>query len=236
MTREISGFGKQDWATPGHLFAQWHAEAGFTVDLCAASYNAKLPVYVDEKTNLFSLSGKLRGHRGFINPPYEAIEDFLGFCFREAAHGLLSWHLLPANTDTEWFHKYAAKGQVDLFKGRIPFDDVTPPEIEAKRLVNRLTTKFRSSDLSAFTAVWQELINRREAAHYRDEQLVDEETLKAVNKILQHPELPPYPWKTRAELTKSGPGFPSMIVIFDPNAPVGPHPFRQRDAKTGMLM
>lgn len=228
MTREISGFGKQDWATPQRLFNQWHSEACFTVDLCASWYNTKLPVYVDKERDLFSLHGKLAGQVGWVNPPYEDITAFLEFCFLEAAHGLTSWHLLPANTDTAWFHDFANKGEVHFFRGRIPFDDVTPPEVEAVRLLGRLQKSYKRADLVALTSVCMEIRTQelhRPLLHTCDLIFTKHEA-----------DLPLAPWKTRAEVTKSGPGFPSMLVIFDPKAKIGPHPSKTRDAKTGRLL
>lgn len=57
-----------DWATPPALFEALHAEFGFTLDVCASPWNAKLPRYFTEKED--GLAQDWSGERCFMNPPY----------------------------------------------------------------------------------------------------------------------------------------------------------------------
>lgn len=57
----------------------------------------------------------------FINPPYSNIMPWVdkAFEFHDKGCGVLM--LLPANTDTKWFHKLATRASLCFWKGRIKF-------------------------------------------------------------------------------------------------------------------
>lgn len=120
--------GRQDWATPRALFDEWHREFGFTVDVCASSWNAKLPRFYDEHTN--GLAQSWDNERVWCNPPYGSIEPWLQKAIASTARGTFSVFLLPASTGTGWYHDLAMLGQVHLFRGRISFE--APPGVESK--------------------------------------------------------------------------------------------------------
>ena len=68
------------------------------------------------------------GHTVFCNPPYgRAIKDWVKKCSEESRkHGSTIVMLIPARTDTSYFHDYIYKKQnveVRFVRGRLKFGD-----------------------------------------------------------------------------------------------------------------
>lgn len=96
-----------EWGTPPDLFADLNKEFGFDFDPCP-------PGQLWDGTWL-----DWRGKRVFCNPPYSRkVGEWLAKG-REAA---LAVFLLPARTDTKWFHEYALNAnEIRFFRGRLSF-------------------------------------------------------------------------------------------------------------------
>ena len=115
---------KQDWETPPELFAAIHAEFQFTLDAAASSKNAKTAIFFSEADDGMKCAwGK---HTVWLNPPYGAnakpISAWVEKAFRESLTGATSVLLIPARTNTNWFHDIClAKGEVRFIKGRPKF-------------------------------------------------------------------------------------------------------------------
>ena len=65
-----------------------------------------------------------------MNPPYgRDIEKWLQKAFQESQRGVTVVCLVPARTDTEWWHKYALQGEIRFLRGRLKFQgaDATAP-------------------------------------------------------------------------------------------------------------
>jgi site-specific DNA-methyltransferase (adenine-specific) len=57
-----------------------------------------------------------------MNPPYgRSIKLWLAKASREAAAGATVVCLLPARTDTTWWHEYCSAAEVRFLRGRIRF-------------------------------------------------------------------------------------------------------------------
>ena len=240
MTREIVATGKQDWTTPQWLFDVLNEEFDYTIDLFAAAYNAKLPMFFGPGSQLSedALAVSWKGYRGWANPPYSSIERCLRHAVSQAAEGTFSTWLLPANTDTKWFYDYCRLGQVDFFKGRISFEDHTPAEVEAGRLF-QLVEAYSSPNAPGFKKALQSLgkvLREISMATGGFESVSEDSSLGiALRKLDKYvPEWRDFNPEGRR---KPGPGFPSMLVHFDPDK-LGEQNkvFRMRDAKTGCLL
>jgi DNA N-6-adenine-methyltransferase Dam len=99
------------WATPGELFAALDQEFRFDFDPCPldGTVDALLPLFCNWK-----------GRRVFCNPPYG---PGLGEWLRRGLEAALVAFLLPARTDTRWFHDIVlpkAK-EVRFIRGRLKF-------------------------------------------------------------------------------------------------------------------
>lgn len=111
------------WGTPQWLFDALHKEFGFTLDPCSDGTNAKCERF-------FSIydSGLVKEwgtETVFMNPPYSQCEDWMRKAYGAAQEGATVVCLVPARTDTEWWHRYAMKGEIRLLKGRLKFGEAT---------------------------------------------------------------------------------------------------------------
>jgi|TARA_Y100000310_G_scaffold331033_1_gene403859 site-specific DNA-methyltransferase (adenine-specific) len=111
---------KVDWQTPDDVFVPLEAEFGFTLDAAASEDNSKCADYIGEAED-----GLTTPWRGIVwcNPPYGR---GLGAWARKAAaetfRGVTSVLLIPARTNTKWFHQYClGYGEVRFIKGRPKF-------------------------------------------------------------------------------------------------------------------
>ena len=106
--------------TPQEFFDKLDAEFNFTVDVCASDSNAKCTRYYTKEKD--GLSQTWAG-RCFMNPPYgRAIAKWMKKAYesRETAEVVVC--LVPARTDTRWWHDYAMKAsEIRLIKGRLQF-------------------------------------------------------------------------------------------------------------------
>ena len=113
---------KQDWETPQDLFDELNAEFGFTVDAAASDENAKCAKYYTDRDD--GLSKNWGGQIVFCNPPYgRPISGWIRKCWQEGQKpGTVVVALVPARTDTKWFHNYIwHKAEIRFIKGRLKF-------------------------------------------------------------------------------------------------------------------
>lgn len=115
----------EEWATPQAFFEILDAVFHFTLDPCATPDNAKCAkFYTKEQNGLLQDWG---GERVFCNPPYgKVIADWVRKCSEEAKKpNTIVVALLPARTDTRYFHEYIYRKAKDVqfVKGRLKFGD-----------------------------------------------------------------------------------------------------------------
>lgn len=109
-----------EWGTPIKLFMELHREFNFTLDPASTAGNAKCEKFYTEKED--GLAQSWEGERVFLNPPYGRI---VGKWIKKASESKakIVVALLPARTDTQWFHKYIyGKAEVRFLEGRIKFE------------------------------------------------------------------------------------------------------------------
>lgn len=113
-----------EWSTPQKLFDELDAEFGFTLDPCSTHENAKCAKHYTEAED--GLAQDWRGEVVFMNPPYgPALRDWMQKAYTEALAGATVVCLVPARTDTRWWHDYAEKGERRFIKGRLKFGGAT---------------------------------------------------------------------------------------------------------------
>jgi len=110
-----------EWTTPQWLFDQLNMEFGFTLDVCANQENTKCKLYFDKKTN-----GLLQQWSGtcWMNPPYgRQINKWIKKAYESSLQGATVVCLLPARTDTSWWHEYCINGKAEIrfLRGRLKF-------------------------------------------------------------------------------------------------------------------
>lgn len=110
---------RRDWETPNHVFEGLDAEFGFELDVCANDSNAKCRRYFTPERD-----GLEQVWEGvcWMNPPYgRQIEHWMAKAYASARAGALVVCLVPARTDTRWWHRYATRGEVRFLRGRLRF-------------------------------------------------------------------------------------------------------------------
>lgn len=109
-----------EWATPQDLFDKLNAEFRFNVDVCATPQNAKCGLYFTKEQD-----GLTEDWRGvcWMNPPYgRGIAEWMAKAYRSSTEGAVVVCLVPARTDTAWWHDYAVKGEIRFIRGRLKFN------------------------------------------------------------------------------------------------------------------
>jgi site-specific DNA-methyltransferase (adenine-specific) len=112
------------WSTPQELFDEMDAEFGFTLDPCADDDNHKCGRYYTKEQD--GLAQDWSGEVVFCNPPYgRQIGKWVEKAFREVYAGgcRTAVLLLPARTETKWFHDFIYhRAEIRFIRGRIRFD------------------------------------------------------------------------------------------------------------------
>lgn len=114
-----------EYATPTEVFEELDAEFHFTLDPCATDENAKCMTYFTKEDD--GLSKTWGGHRVFCNPPYSQIGKWVEKCYSESLKpGTIVVLLIPARTDTKYFHDYIYhRSEIRFIKGRLKFNEHT---------------------------------------------------------------------------------------------------------------
>ena len=109
------------WATPQDFFDKLNEEFGFTLDPCALPDNAKCAKFFTPEDD--GLAQDWSGERVFCNPPYgRKIAAWVKKCHDEAQKGVFVVMLIPARTDTSYFHDYIYhKAEIRFIRGRLKF-------------------------------------------------------------------------------------------------------------------
>ena len=111
-----------EWETPQRFYDELHNEFNFTLDPCSTDRNHKCEKYYTKDQN--GLEHSWGGETVFCNPPYgRAISDWVHKAYSEwAVNGAEVVMLLPARTDTRWFHDYIyGRAEIRFVKGRMKF-------------------------------------------------------------------------------------------------------------------
>lgn len=124
MTIDIyKGTRQPDFATP-QGFVDYIEEVfdfNFDLDAAASKENAKARLYIDKEMDSFKTDWD--GHV-WLNPPYgNMIEPFIKRAIQQRENCESIWVLVPARTDTKWFHDLVIPNanEVYLIRGRLNF-------------------------------------------------------------------------------------------------------------------
>ena len=124
ITGGLMSSNSSEWETPQDLFDELNKEFHFTLDPCATPENAKCDQYITKGFDGLKISWSDYSDSVFMNPPYgRKIGNWIKKAWEESQKGSLVVCLLPARTDTRWFHDYCIKGEIRFLKGRLYFTD-----------------------------------------------------------------------------------------------------------------
>ena len=109
-----------EWATPQSFFDALNKEFSFTLDPCSTHENTKCEKHYTKEDD--GLSKNWGGEVVFCNPPYgRELPKWVKKCYEESRHADVVM-LIPARTDTRWFHDYIyGKAEIRFIKGRLKF-------------------------------------------------------------------------------------------------------------------
>lgn len=117
---------KQDWCTPQDFFDEINEEFDFELDAASNGDNAKCERYYTPETDGLSSPWTVSpGKAVFCNPPYGMeLPKWVRKAFEESRNGTRIVLLIPARTDTSYFHDYIyGKAQIRFIRGRMKFED-----------------------------------------------------------------------------------------------------------------
>ena len=127
-----------DWPTPQRFYDELDGEFGFVVDACASTTNHKAPHFYaldhpdparrDGLAGDWAADARRHGGRAFCNPPYgRQIGAWMAKAAATARQGVTVVCLVPARTDTKWFHDHvlAEGAEVRFVRGRLKFGTAT---------------------------------------------------------------------------------------------------------------
>lgn len=126
MNKALLSSNNMNWCTPPDFFEELDREFHFDLDPAATEKSAKCADYYTPEDD--GLSKDWGGRRVFCNPPYgRHIQDWVRKAYEESQKpGTLVVMLIPARTDTSYFHDYIFHGkaaEVRFLRGRLKFTD-----------------------------------------------------------------------------------------------------------------
>ena len=122
MNRDIMfSHANEDWETPQEIFDSLNSLYHFTLDAAAADDNYKCEKHYTATDS--GLNHSWGGETVWLNPPYgRQLKQWVRKAWEESQKpGTKVVLLLPARTDTKWFHDYCMKGICIFIKGRLYF-------------------------------------------------------------------------------------------------------------------
>jgi len=119
------------WTTPRDFYARLDSEFGFGLDAAALQYSTLVP------NNWYGPDHEIESRRDallcdwqedsgakpiWLNPPYgRAIRGFMAKAQAECQKGATVVALVPARTDTAWWHDYCIEHEIRFIRGRLKF-------------------------------------------------------------------------------------------------------------------
>ena len=111
---------KHDWTTPVDLFHRLDRVYQFDLDVASSEENALCKRFFTEADN--GIAQSWADSRVWCNPPYgRSIGVWTRKAAQEAERAVLIVMLVPARTDTSWWHDAVKTARVEYIKGRLKF-------------------------------------------------------------------------------------------------------------------
>mgnify|MGYP003507954173 FL=1 len=112
-----------EWETPKELFEKLDKEYYFYLDVAATNENALCERYYTQETNGLLQSWDVQIGSVWCNPPYgKDIIKLVEKAYTESFTGVPIVMLIPARTDTRWFHNFVYhKAKIVFLRGRLHY-------------------------------------------------------------------------------------------------------------------
>lgn len=160
INKALFSSARDNWETPQSFFDELHAEFAFDLDAAASESNTKCNHFFTIKDNALEQTWYRPGEGIYViwcNPPYGRVVTgkWVKKFEEEANKGATVVALLPARTDTRWFHQYiweplGYKGEVQIrwIKGRLKF------ELDGKPILDK-HGRPQSAPFPSMVVVWR---------------------------------------------------------------------------------
>ena len=113
------------WETPKDFFDEYNDLYKFETDVCAIKENAKCDRFFTPEQD--GLKQEWTGIC-WMNPPYgRKIGKWVKKAYESSLTGATVVCLIPARTDTRWWHDYCMRGDVKFIRGRLKFGSSKNP-------------------------------------------------------------------------------------------------------------
>lgn len=122
VSKTLYSHKSDEWETPQDVFDRLNDKYHFDLDACATEQNAKCHRFFDKAQD--GLRQSWGGYTVWCNPPYSQIVDWVRKAAHEQRNGTTTVMLIPARTDTKWFHEYVYEKRgvsIQFIKGRLKF-------------------------------------------------------------------------------------------------------------------
>ena len=115
---------RQDWETPMDLFQPLDDEFAFTLDAAASAENSKASKFFTKDDD--GLLQDWGTETVWLNPPYgdgsAKLSEWFAKAYKSSQKGAIVVILIPARTNTSWFHDFCLRyGEIRFIKGRPRF-------------------------------------------------------------------------------------------------------------------
>lgn len=116
---------KMDYCTPQDFFDKLDREFHFVLDAAATKKSAKCRRYYTPADNGLEMPWSCAGGAVFCNPPYgRETGKWVRKAWEEAQKGTTIVLLIPARTDTTYFHNFIyGQAEIRFVRGRLRFTD-----------------------------------------------------------------------------------------------------------------
>lgn len=125
LNKGLFSSNSNEWATPQAFYDELNAEFHFDLDPCATESNAKCDKFYTIEND--GLQKDWGGARVFCNPPYgRELHRWVKKCYDESRKpNTLVVMLIPARTDTAYFHDYIyhKAREIRFVRGRLHFNE-----------------------------------------------------------------------------------------------------------------
>lgn len=121
-----------EWRTPTKLFDNLDLEFSFELDAAASEANHLCFAWFDKEQDGLNQVWYTHGNT-FVNPPYgKEIKFWVEKAWKESQKGINVVMVLPARTDTIWFHEFVyGRAEIRFLRGRLKFLDINGHELSS---------------------------------------------------------------------------------------------------------
>lgn len=143
LSRVHFSSGTDEWPTPQWLFAALDREFAFSLDPCSTHENAKCARHFTRSED--GLRQSWAGEVVWMNPPYgRAIASWMAKAYSSARDEQATVVcLVPARTDTRWWHQFVMRHEIRFLRGRLQFGEARAPAPFPSALVVMRPAGFR---------------------------------------------------------------------------------------------